>query len=209
MTDPAAPPPGGTTPPAQGQTPYPAPGPYPPPAPGSAPPSPSGSVPPAPGGVPPTPPPGSAPAPGSAPPAPPAGSVPPPPYGAPPPAAPPKKRSPLKIVLIVLAVIVGLCLVCGIAGVVLFRNFMDRYGYKVGNCLDRMPTAEVQTTYYGGVVPCDSPEAEARIVKVDRVDDVDAALADAATFCADAPGYVAAVAIPTGSTGLLLCLAEP
>lgn len=214
MTDPAAPTPGGTTPPAPGQIPNPTPGQYPPPpqpgsvppvAPGSEAPSPtlsSSPPPPAAGTVPPPPP-------GGVPPTAPPGSVPPPPYGAPPPAVPPKKSNALKIVLIVLGVIAALCIVCGVGGFFVLRNFLDKYGYNVGNCLDQMPVSEVRSDYYGAVVSCDSPEAEARIVAVHRVDDVEAALDESDTLCADAPGYVASVAIPTGSTGLLLCLAEP
>jgi hypothetical protein len=145
------------------------------------------------------------------PPTPPGTVPPPPPYGAPPPpAAPPKKSNALKIVLIVLAVLVVLCIGGVVAGAFLLRNVVNQFGYNVGNCLDEMPVSEFQTEYNGVVVPCDSPEAVAKIVAVHEVDDVQDALDNADTLCANAPGYVASVGLRTGSGsgGRLLCLAE-
>jgi hypothetical protein len=113
-------------------------------------------------------------------------------------------------VLIVLAVVAVLCVGGIVAGVLLLRNVADQFGYNVGNCLDEMPTSEVETAYNGVVVPCDSSKAVAKIVAVHEVDDVGAALDNADTLCANAPGYAASVGIQNlnGDGGRLLCLAE-
>jgi hypothetical protein len=105
-------------------------------------------------------------------------------------------------------VIVVLC----VAGIFLAARFLgdalQQYTYSEGNCLDEMPGSEFVTTYNGSLVPCDSAEAEARIVQVVEVDDANEALLDADTLCADAPGYVGAVGVTIGSSNRLLCLAD-
>jgi hypothetical protein len=117
-------------------------------------------------------------------------------------APPPQKKSNvLRIVLIVVGVLVLVC-----AGVIfaLVRFVGDTLSYDVGNCLTELPSSEVETAYNGTLVSCDSADAAARIVEVHE----GGSLADADSLCANAPGYVASVAVQTGSSTRLLCLAE-
>src|SRR5690606_21211125 len=118
---------------------------------------------------------------------------------------PPKKKGgALKIVLIVLGALVVLC---GVAVFVVARFLGDRiqdFAYAEGNCLNELPTSESVTAYNGSLVACDSADAAAKIVAVVEVDDANAALNDADSLCADAPGYVAAVGVEIGNSHRLL-----